>query len=303
MRGIMIVIATPTGQIGRQVLAGALARNAPVRVIARDPARIEPQARERVEIVHGSADDFDTVDAALAGADTVFWLVPPNPRAASLQEHVLDFVRPLCHAINKHGIARVVAVSSLGRGTARNAGQISAIFAMDDLVESTGVNYRSLCPPGFMENMLWQVGQLRARGTFSLPMSGGRKHPTCATRDIASVAVELLLDDSWSGQDSVPLLGPEDLSCDDQARIMSEVLGREIRFEPISAEAHKAALMEHGVSAGLAQGIVDMTAAVERGAYDAAPRTSRSVTPTTFRQWCEEVLRPAVLATPAAARS
>lgn len=294
----MIVIATPTGQIGRQVLAGALAGDTPVRVIARDPARLDPRARERVEVVAGPADDFDTVDAALTGADTVFWLVPPNPRAESLQEHVLDFVRPLYRAINNHGVARVVAVSSLGRGTARNAGQISAIFAMDDLVESTGVNYRSLCPPGFMENMLWQVGQLRARGTFSLPMSGDRKHPTCATRDIASVAVELLLDDSWSGQDGVPLFGPEDLSCDDQARIMSEVLGREIRFQRVPAEAYRAALTEHGMSAAWAQGIVDMTAAVGRGAYDAAPRAARSTTPTTFRQWCEEVLKPAVLATP-----
>src|SRR6266540_656295 len=178
----MIVVSTPTGQIGRQVLDRLLERDAPVRVIAREPSRLAPQVRERVEIVRGSTDDADVVDAALAGADTVFWLVPPNPRAASVAGHVLDFVRPLCEAIGRQGVKRVVSVSSLGRGVARHAGQVSAIFAMDDLVESTGVHYRSLCPPGFMENLLRQLAPIKAQGTFFSPISGERKVPVCATR-------------------------------------------------------------------------------------------------------------------------
>jgi hypothetical protein len=36
-----------------------------------------------------------------------------------------------------------------------------------------------------------------------------------------------------------------------------------------------------------------MSAAVEDGLYD-TPRTPESYSPTGFRQWCEEVLAPAV---------
>jgi uncharacterized protein YbjT (DUF2867 family) len=295
----MIVITTPTGQIGRQVLDNLLPSGQPIRVVVRDPARLPAHAADRVEIVPGSADDATVLTEAFADADSVFLVVPPNPSARSVPGHVLDFVQPACEAIAKHSVARVVAVSSLGRGIARNAGQMSAIFAMDDLIESTGVSYRSLCPPGFMENMLWQIEPITTQGAFFLPYSPELKHPTCATRDIAAVASGLLLDDAWTGQESIPLLGPEDLSYNDMARILTEVLERPVRFQQIPGEAYQATLMAHGASQAWAQGLAAMAAAIERGSYDIAPGISRANTPTTFRQWCEQVLRPAVRSAPA----
>ena len=38
-----------------------------------------------------------------------------------------------------------------------------------------------------------------------------------------------------------------------------------------------------------------MMVAKSQGVDNAEPRTPRSTTPTRFRQWCEEVLKPAVL--------
>ena len=131
---------------------------------------------------------------------------------------------------------------------------------------------------------------------FFSPISADRKLPTCATRDIAAVAARLLLDASWSGIGSVPVLGPEDLSHDEMAQIMSEVLGRPVRFQQIPGEAFKATLTGHGMSEAMAQGMVDMMAAKDNGLDNAEPRTPESTTPTTFREWCEEVLKPAVLA-------
>lgn len=292
----MIAITTPTGQIGRQVLAQALESEARIRVVVRDSARLSARARERVEIIQGSTDDPHVVSDAFAGADAVFWLVPPDPRAESVQEHILKFVRPLCAALNSHDVGRVVAVSSLGRGVAKNAGQISAIFAMDDLIESTGVSYRSLQPPGFMENLLWQVETIARQGVFFGPQSPEGKNPTCTTRDVASSAAKLLLDDSWSGQDDVPLLGAEDLSPADMAQIISQTLHRPVRYQQIPSETYKSTLTQRGMSAAWAQGLVDMAAAADRGMYQATPRTRASSTPTPFCQWCEEVLHPAIQA-------
>jgi uncharacterized protein YbjT (DUF2867 family) len=292
----MIVITTPTGQIGHQVLDDVIDGGEPIRVIARDPSRLSPQARERVEVVQGSHDDIDVVTKAFAGADCVFWLVPPNPHAESVEGYLLDFTRPACEAIKSQGVKRVVGVSTLGHGVAKNAGQVSAALAMDELIESTGVSYRALRMPGFMENMLQQVEPIKTQGRFFLAISGDRKLPTCATRDIAAAAVKLLLDGSWSGQGSVPVLGPQDLSPNDMAQIMSEVLQRPIRFQQVPAEAYKATLMQHGMTEAWAQGLVDMVVQIDQGIYNGEPRTPESTTPTSFRQWCEEVLKPAVLA-------
>ncbi|KJE24559.1 putative nucleoside-diphosphate sugar epimerase [Frankia torreyi] len=294
----MIIVTTPTGQIGRQLLGTLLTSGQPLRVIARDPSRLPAHTRERVEVVPGSHSDADVVTQAFAGADAVFWLAPPNPQAVSVEAAYLDFTRPACEAIEKHGVSRVVGVSALGRGVAlgRNAGLVTAALAMDDLIASTGVHYRSLAMPGFMDNMLNQVEAIRNQGTFFSTLSGDRKHPTCATRDIAAVAARLLLDDSWTGQDDVPVLGPEDLSQNDLAAIMSEVLERPIRYQQIPGDAFRATLIEHGMSDAIAQAMLDMLTAKDNGLDNAEPRTPEFTTPTTFRQWCEEVLKPAVLA-------
>lgn len=131
---------------------------------------------------------------------------------------------------------------------------------------------------------------------FFSPIAGDRKLPTCATRDIASVAADLLLDHSWSGQDSVPVLGPEDLSFDDMAHIMSEVLCTPVRFQQIPGEAYKANMTGFGMSDAMAQGLLDIAVAKDNGLDNDVARTPQSTTPTTFRQWCEEVLKPAVQA-------
>ena len=56
----------------------------------------------------------------------------------------------------------------------------------------------------------------------------------------------------------------------------------------------KPSLMRQGSSDALAQGLVGMFADVGQGIYVAESRTPETTTPTTFRQWCEEVLWPAV---------
>lgn len=291
----MIVITTPTGQIGRQVITHLLAAGEKVRVIARDPDRIPPETRERVEVVRGSHGDGVVVAEAFAGADAVFWLPPPNPRGESLDAVYLDFARPACAALVEHGAARVVGVSSLGRGVTVNAGMVTASLAVDDLIAGTGVAYRALTLPSFMDNLLWQVDSIRDQGVFHSPVSGARKAPTCATRDIAAVAAGLLRDRSWSGRDDVPVLGPEDLSPDQMAQIMSEVLGRPVRFQQVPLPAYEANLLERGWSAAMARGMADMMAAKSRGLDNTESRTPQATSPTGFRQWCEDTLRPAVL--------
>jgi hypothetical protein len=84
----------------------------------------------------------------------VFWEVPPNPHAASPEAAYLDFTRPACDAFKSEKVSRVVGVSALGRGWPGNAGYVSASLAMDDMIASTGVSYRALAMPSFMDNIL-----------------------------------------------------------------------------------------------------------------------------------------------------
>ena len=254
----MIVITTPTGQIGQQVVDRVLASGEPARVIARDPSRLSPHVRAHAEVVQGSHGDGDAITKALAGADRLFWLVPPPPfsHPGSAEHYYLDFTRPACQAAASQGV-RVVGVSTLGHG---------------------------------------YQGQAINEGTFSMANDAGRPLPTVATRDIATAAAALLLDTSWSGQASVPVAGPDNLTPDDMAEVISGTLGRTIRYRQVPVADYQAAMRQRGASPAIAQDMADMIEAQNDGIYDAEPRDPDSATATSFRQWCQDTLKPAVQA-------
>ncbi|WP_181798784.1 NAD(P)H-binding protein [Streptomyces sp. WELS2] len=295
----MILVTTPTGRIGGQVLASLLDAGdaaGPVRVVVRDPARLSSRVRDRVEAVTGSHADPDVMAKACAGADRVFWLVPPSLTAPSVEGHFGAFTRALVDAITAQGVERVVAVSTLGRGVARHAGQISASLAADDEIRATGVHHRALCPPYLMENLLAQAAALRDAGELTMAVAGDRVLRTCATRDIGATAARLLLDGTWTGQADVPMVGPDDLTPEGMARVVSEVLDRPVRFRRAGAEEQKAALLRYGATDGAAQGLADMMRALDgQDFYGAGVPVTPDTAPTGFRRWCQEVLRPAVL--------
>lgn len=292
----MIVVTAPTGLIGRQLVQNLLRADVPIRVIARDPTRLADEVRSRAEVVQGSHGDAGVVSRAFHGADTVFWLVPPDPKAASVMAAYVDFTRAAAAALDEHGIKRVVSITALGRGSplADRAGYVAGSLAMDDLIAGTDVALRSLAMPSFMDNLARQAGVIREQGKFFLPIAGDLKLPSIATRDIATVAARWLLDESWTGQSEVPILGPEDISFNDMAEILSDVLGRSVMYEQIRLEAYNARLMQFGMTAAMARGMTDMAWAKDQGLDLTVPRTAENSTPTSFRQWCEDTLKPAV---------
>lgn len=296
----MIVITAPTGNIGRQLLPllleSAPARGEELRVIVRDPARLPDAVRERVEVITGSHGDPEVVDRAFEGADAVFWLVPPDS-SLSPEEAYSGFTRPAVKALVARGVGHVVGVSALGRGTpvADRAGLVTASLAMDDLIADAGVAYRALANPSFFDNLLEEVDSIRDKGVFVDAADADRRAPLVAVADIAAVAAGLLLDRGWTGRDDVPVLGPQDLSPDDLARIMTEQLGRPVRYERQPLDELYSTLVGYRLDEAFVQGIVDMKRAKNEGLDAGAARTPATATPTTFEEWCARTLKPAVL--------
>ncbi|UES60027.1 NAD(P)H-binding protein (plasmid) [Roseibium aggregatum] len=292
----MIVVTAPTGDIGHQVVQNLLQSSAQVRVIARDPSHLAEEVRDNVEIVKGSHGDAGVVNEAFRSADAVFWLAPADSKASSVTEAYVDFTRPAAAALKEQDVKRVVSITALGRGSpvADKAGFVTGSLAMDDLIASTGVALRGLAMPSFMDNIARQAVAIRNQGKFFLPIAGNLKLPSVATRDIAAVAARWLLDNSWTGQSEVPVLGPEDLSFNDMAEIISEVLGIPVSYQQIGFDTYKARLVQFGMSDAMAQGMTDMAWTKDRGLDLAVSRTPENSTPTTFRQWCEDTLKVAI---------
>lgn len=288
----MITVTGPTGGIGRHVLPALLEHDEPVRVVARSPDKLPAQVRERVEVIEGSHADPDIVDRALDGARALFWLVAGDLSAPSPYDCYVGFSIPAAAAIVRHDVAHVVTVSALGRGMQRYTGYVSASLAMDDLLRSTGAHLRALAAPSLMDNFLREAASLRqgvVRGAAPADLSA----PMVARCDIAAVAARLLLDQTWTGQNDLPVLGPEDLSYDDVTRILTEVLDRPVRYERTGLEQGEQVMISYA-SPGMARAITAMARAKMEGLDDVDAPDRATLTPTTLRQWSQEELKPAV---------
>jgi uncharacterized protein YbjT (DUF2867 family) len=166
---------------------------------------------------------------------------------------------------------------------------------MDDLIADTGVAYRALACASFFENLLEEADSIREKGVFTDVVEADRKAPLVAVADIAAAAASLLLDRSWTGTGSIPLLGPRDMSPNDVARVMTEQFGRPVRYERQPLDEMRSTLVGHGLDEEFVQAIADMKRAKDEGLDAGVERTANTSSPTTFETWCAQVLKPAVL--------
>ena len=290
----MIVITTPTGDIGSQVLAEVLTGSEPIRVVARDPSKLPVEVLDRVEVVQGSHADAEVVAKAFDGADSLFWLPPGGPTSESAHAAYVTFSEPAVAALRNSGIKRVVGISALGRGWPKYAGHVTATLQADDMFAGTGVAYRALACGSLMENTLRQIKAIKTQGVFSAPSKGDRKVTAVASRDVAIYAARLLLDSSWDGVEEVPMKGPEDISFNEMAETMADVLGKPVRFQETAMADLYAMLIGRGASEGMADATVALTTAKNERIDAMILGPTPLLTPTTFAEWCRDVLRPAV---------
>ena len=288
----MIVVSTPTGTIGSKLAELLLERGEAVRVIARDPSKLAAAVQDGAETIVGSHADPAVLDAALAGADAYFLIVPPNGQADSVEGHYVEYGRQARAAIERGGVGHAVMISTMGGGNDR-AGHLSAARAAEAELGRSGAAVRAIAPPFFMENLLNQVRAIEA-GVIALPSDADRILPVVAAADLSAVAADLLSDLSWTGVARVPVSSPDALTPIELTRTVAETLGRALTYNQIPTDQYAEQLRGYGMSAAWADGIAEMAVAQNAGFYDSEIDEARGKAPTTLAQWTETVLKPIV---------
>lgn len=287
----MILVTTPTGNTGSLILQQLIKQEQKVRIFVRDPNKIPTDILERVEVATGSLLNEDEFTEALKGCDTLYFCVPQSNSQKDVNTYYENFTKVASQAIKNTGTKRVVYLSGLGKESDLRAGLITALHRGEDIISQSGASVRSLHCPVFFETLLYQTASLKKSGTFFLPIDGNYKFPQIAIKDIASKAVELLIDKTWAGVEGVAVRGPADLSYNEIAQQMSELTGRSIRFQEVSEEEYiKTLLEEHHTSEAFAVSLTEMLTAIGNGLYEIEPRTESSTTSTTIKEWMIENL-------------
>jgi uncharacterized protein YbjT (DUF2867 family) len=241
----MILITGASGNVGREVLKQIAQTWAQVRAAFQSSSKAAAPAGVEVAIV--DYNQPDTLRAALKDVDCVFLVGPPTAELPALERKAVD-------VIAQSGVRQLVKLSAMGGREATFPRQHSE---SEDYIVSSGVQYTFLRPNGFMQNMInYNAPTINTQNVFYGSEGDGRMSQI-DIRDIAAVAVKLLTEDGHVGK-AYTLTGPQALNNTEIAQILSEGLGREVRFINLPPAELKKALLSAGMPEWNADALLDL---------------------------------------------
>lgn len=288
-----IAIAAAGGNIGSRVAAKIAEAGVQSILLGNDVRKLEALKINGAICTAADLSDADAVAKATAGAEALFWLVPPVSNYSSLDDWYQKVTAAGVEAVKANKMERVVAVTSIGAGTRPNLGTVTYAGHIEKAFRQLKINFVALRPGYFMENFLMQTDSIKNNGHFAFTYAPDHDIPFISTDDIGDVAARYLLDDSWSGQWSRNLMGPENMTLTRAAEILSEVLHKPVAYRQNSLDAARQELLKFGLPETIKQELIDLFKALgdPDGIY-ATARTFEDFTPTTFKKFIENKLMP-----------
>ncbi|MFJ8540727.1 NAD(P)H-binding protein [Streptomyces sp. NPDC093586] len=284
-----IAVTTPTGNVGRHVVAMLVRAGIRPRALLRDPARLASPVRDEVDAVPVDLYDAEAVAAATEGVDALFWVDPP----AVGEDPLADYARAtaaVVRAVTGNGIGRVVFQSSVGAEKRHGAGEIDGLAHTETALDGLGVDVTHLRCGYFFTNLGYQLDALRA-GTLQVTYPLDHSMPWVAPRDIAEVAVGRLLSPDWSGRCVQAVHGPADLTWRQVADILTAATGRKIHVEQVPDDTLRAQLRLAGMPDKRVEAMLGMATGLREDFVPEQRRTVRTTTPTTLAAWAYDHLR------------
>jgi uncharacterized protein YbjT (DUF2867 family) len=288
-----IVTSTPTGHVGSRVVQLLLQAGVRPTVLVRDPARLDPQMLDLVDIRQGDQGDADFVCAATEGADALFWVDPTDFGAEDANAESLRLGRISAAAVRRNKIPRIIFQSSVGAEKRHGAGLIDGLAGVEELLNDTDGGVLILRCGYFFTNLLPAIDELRS-GVLTTTMTPEAPMPWVDPRDIGDVVAARLLATDWAGHQVQAVHGPTDLSYTEVADILTDACDRRISVQVQSDEQARKSLLAAGMSETTADGVVAMTSGLREGFVPEQFRGIITTTPTTLGQWAYQNLRPAM---------
>ena len=250
----MILITGASGNVGREVLKQIVGTGAQVRAgfQSLNKAAAAPSGVESVALDYGQP---ETMRSALKGVERVFLVGPPTAQLPALERMAVDVIK-------QSHVTQVVKLSAMGGRQAIFPRQHAE---SEDYIRSSGVPYTFLRPNGFMQNMVnYNVPTINTQNAFYGSEGDGRVSQV-DIRNVAAVAVKALTEDGHAGK-TYTLTGPEALTNREIAQILSDTLGREIRYIDLPPAQLKQALLASGIPEWSVDALLDLQRLYREGA-------------------------------------
>jgi uncharacterized protein YbjT (DUF2867 family) len=263
----MILITGATGTSGVPIVKALLDRGERVRVLVRDVAKAATVLGDEVEIARGDMSDPESIEAAMEDVDRALLNSPPAPDLLELQGTFIE-------AAQKAAVKQVVKFSVAGVDSKSDRTFARLHGAVEDKLRDSGIAWTMLRPTFFMQNF-FGMAQMIKNGTIYQPAGDG-KAPYVDVRDIAAVAAAALSESGHEGK-AYEITGPQSLGYRDIAQMFTNLIGHPVKYQNISFEDAKKAMVQMGMSEWTADAINELSQALQEGEFDKVTNTVREV--------------------------
>jgi uncharacterized protein YbjT (DUF2867 family) len=261
-----IVVTGSTGNIGSKLVKDLLSKGLRVIAISRDASKSATLKALGADVRLGNMDDVHFLTTTFQGADAVFALIPPEYTAESFRGRQNIVGDVIFQAIKLSGVMKVVNLSSLGAEHADGVGPIKGLHDQEQrLNRIEGLDLVHLRAAYFYENTFFGAGLASGQGIFGTAVKEDVKFPHTSTRDIAATAATLLTDEIKAGRRIVEVISEEATTMGDVSRALSGAVGKVVPYVAFPYDGTRAALMESGLSADVADQFVELYHAMNTG--------------------------------------
>ncbi|MDB5318671.1 MAG: NmrA family transcriptional regulator [Phycisphaerales bacterium] len=232
----MYAITGISGQVGGEVARTLLSDAQAVRAVVRDARKGQAWKELGCDLAIADMSDVAALTQALRGAAGAFVLLPPifDPSPGFPESRAT--IAAIRQALEAARPDKVVCISTVG-AQAKQESLLTQLTIMEQSLGELPIPVTFLRPAWFMENCRWDIASARERGvieSFLQPIE--RAIPMVATADVGRVAAELLRE-AWSGVRVVELEGPARVSPERIAKILGDILGRDVRAQVVPRES------------------------------------------------------------------
>ena len=291
----MYAIIGASGNTGSVVASKLLAHGEKVRVIGRDPSRLERFIEKGAEAMAADVGDAAALTRAFTGAKAVYLMIPPNPSSPNVREDQERVSDALVAAVQNAGAEYAVVLSSVGADKPDRTGPVVGLHNLEQKLNGVASLQAIYLRVGyFMENLLPQVGVIQNFGVVGGPLRSDLKVAMIATRDIGVAAAEALLKLEFTGKQARELLGQRHLTYQEVASIIGHAIGKpDLGYMQLGPAQLKPALTQMGMSSNMADLLLEMSEALNSG-YMAPlePRSAQNTTPTSIETFVAEQIVP-----------
>lgn len=135
-----ILVTGATGYVGGRLVPALLARDLPVRCLARDPGRLAGRSwQDQVEVVAADALDPASLAGAFAGVKVAYYLIHSLAAGADYHERDLRAARNFATAARTAGVERIIYLGGLASSDAHLSKHLASRQATGDALREPGV--------------------------------------------------------------------------------------------------------------------------------------------------------------------